>query len=82
MKNIQRETPRKSVSKAFCEQKITSPRPSDEMLQESWKHATKTGARDMRYKDNIRASLVQWYGVTLHHAIVFETSDEVRGRRL
>lgn len=47
------------------EVKLTSPRSHDEILQETWKHATKSGDRDMRYKDNFSASLVQRYGVTL-----------------
>lgn len=45
--------------------KLTSPRPHDEILQETWKHATKSGDRDMRYKDNFSALLVQRYGVAL-----------------
>jgi hypothetical protein len=49
----------------YYEQKLTSPRPADEILQETWKHATKAGDRDLRYKDNISASLVHRYGVTL-----------------
>lgn len=47
------------------EVKLTSPRSHDEILQETWKHATKSGDRDMRYKDNFSASLVQRYGVAL-----------------
>jgi hypothetical protein len=47
------------------EVKLTSPRSRDEILQETWKHATKSGDRDMRYKDNFSASLIQRYGVTL-----------------
>lgn len=47
------------------EDKLTSPRPQDEILQETWKYATKSGDRDMRYKDNFSVSLVQRYGVTL-----------------
>ncbi len=47
------------------EHKLTSPRPADEILEETWKYATKTGDRDMRYKDNISVSLVQGYGVAL-----------------
>lgn len=47
------------------EDKLTLPRPQDEILQETWKHATKSGGRDLRYKDNFSASLVQRYGVAL-----------------
>jgi DnaJ-domain-containing protein 1 len=47
------------------EVKLTSPRSHDEILQETWKHATKSGDRDMRYKDNFSASLVQRHGVAL-----------------
>jgi DnaJ-domain-containing protein 1 len=49
----------------YYAQKLTSPRSSDEILQETWKHATKSGDRDMRYKDNINAYLVQRYGATM-----------------
>jgi DnaJ-domain-containing protein 1 len=49
----------------YYEHKLTSPRSSDEILQETWKHATKSGERDMRHKDNISATLVQRYGVNL-----------------
>lgn len=47
------------------EVKLTSPRPYDEIVRETWRHATKSGDRDMRYKDNFSASLVQRYGVAL-----------------
>lgn len=53
------------LERFYCEQKLTTPRPSDEILQETWKHATRSGDRDMRYKDNMSATLVQQYGVTL-----------------
>jgi len=59
------ETKTITLERFYYEDTITSPRPSDEILQETWKHATKTGDRDLRYKDNISASLVRRYGVTL-----------------
>jgi hypothetical protein len=49
----------------YYEHKLTSPQLTDEILQETWKHSTKSGDRDLRYKDNINVFLVRRYGVTL-----------------
>lgn len=53
------------LERSNYEDKLTSPRPDDDIIQETWKYATKSGGKDMRYKDNASAFLVQRYGVAL-----------------
>jgi DnaJ domain len=59
------DTKKIGLESFYYDHKLTSPRPADEILQETWKYATKSGDRDMRYKDNISVTLVRRYGLTL-----------------
>ena len=47
-------------------ERIANPSALEEIIEETWEHATETGERDCRYKENRRVYIVQRYGVSLN----------------
>jgi hypothetical protein len=54
-----------TVETFYYEATVTTPGPDDEIYEKTWEHATKSGERDFRYRDNQEVYLVRRYGVTL-----------------
>ena len=53
------------VEPFYYETSVILPNPDDEIIGERWEHATKSGERDLRYRENREVYLVHRYGVTL-----------------
>lgn len=47
-------------------ERIANPSALEEIIEETWEHATETGERDCRYKENRRVYIVQRYGISLN----------------
>ena len=47
-------------------ERIANPSALEEIVEETWEHATETGERDCRYKENRRVYIVQRYGISLN----------------
>ena len=59
------ETDKIKVEDFNYEIALELPNANDEIIGETWRHATKSGGRDYRYIDNGEVYLVRRYGVTL-----------------
>jgi hypothetical protein len=53
------------VESFYYEASVILPNPEDEIIGEAWEHTTKSGERDLRYRENRKVYSVHRYGVML-----------------
>lgn len=53
------------VEPFYYETSVVLPKPDDEIVGEAWQHTTKSGERDLRYRENRAVYSVHRYGVML-----------------